>query len=161
MRQYKKRLMKYFDEIIAGSFALAAAGFLFAGMSSRIFFRREVLWTEEAAMLCFVWSVFLGIASVCKREVHVGADMLIRMIPKKYSQWITALERLLLVGINAWLFWLSIEYMITAVEQRLPELGISCAWMGAAMVTGFGLSTWYSCGNLLYAEKRNRGKGEA
>lgn len=153
MKQKKKRLMNYMDELIAGSFALAAAVFLFAGMCSRIFFRRTILWTEEAAMLCFVWCIFLGIASVCKREIHVGADMLIRMLPKKQKQAVAVLVRLLLAAINVCLFWLSTEYMITAIDQRLPESGISRAWIGAAMMTGFGLSSWYSCRNLVYTAK--------
>lgn len=161
MRYEKRLLIKYLDELIAGGFAVAAAGFLFAGMTSRIFFRRVILWTEEAAMLCFVWSVFLGIASVYQREIHVGADMLIRMLPETGKRAVRALVCLLFALMNGYLFWLSLNYTLGVWDQSLPELGISRAWMAAAMPVSFARSSWHSFGRLFAgaAERTRRREG--
>lgn len=161
MKRYRQLLEKYFDELIAGSFAAGAAGFLFIGMGSRICFQEPLLWTEEAVMLCFVWAIFLGIAAVYKREIHIGADMLIRNLSEDRKRIVRTLVCLILTIINGTLFWLSIEYTISLVEKRLPMLGISCGWMGAAMVLSFGLCTWYSICSLLFDKRTGRKRGEA
>lgn len=154
MKRYKQLLIKYFDEMLAGIFAMAAAVFLFVGLSFRIFFVRELFWTQEAVQLCFVWTIFLGIAAVYKRRIHIGADMLVRMLPTVLKQKVSILVHLCLSGINVYLFWLSMNYLFTSAGERFPVLGISYAWLSAAMVLCFGLCSWYSlCDS--FREQRN------
>lgn len=161
MKRYKQLLMKYFDEWIAGAFIAAAAIFLLVGMCSRICLHQELLWAEEAAMLCFVWAVCLGITAVYKREIHIGADMLVQMLSEDRKRLVRLLVRSILTAVNGILFWLSVKYTLFLSEKTLPVTNISCGWLGAALAFCFGLSTWYSLCSLLSEQKRGRKRGEA
>lgn len=63
---------------------LAVAALLFAAFIATIFFqvlarnyiRISVTWTDEVALMCFVWSVFLGAAVAVRRRVHYVVDIL-------------------------------------------------------------------------------------
>lgn len=160
MKRCKQLLMKYFDEWIAGVFIAAAAVFLLVGMCSRICMHQERLWTQEAAMLCFVWAVCLGITAVYKREIHVGADMVVQKLPEEEKWLVKLLVRFILTAVNGILFWLSVKYTFFLAEKTLPSSDISCGWMGAAMAFCFGLNSWYSLCSLL-TERKQRKRGEA
>ena len=161
MNRYVQSVGKYFEEILAGGFAVAATGILMAGMCSRWFLKEELWWSEEAATICFIWGVFLGVAAVYKRGIHIGVDLFVKRMPEGAKAMVNLLVRLILTVINGALFWLSTEYVLLAFEKRTEVLGVSYAWLGGAVLVSFALTTWYSIRNLLFYKNNNRKRGEA
>ena len=161
MNRYVQFVGKYFEEILAGGFAVASAGILLAGMCSRWFLKEELWWYEEAATICFIWGVFLGVAAVYKRGIHIGVDLFVKRMPEGVKIIVNLMVRLILTVINGALFWLSTEYVLLSFEKKTEILGVSYAWLGGAVLVSFILTTWYSIWNLLFYRENSRKRGEA
>lgn len=161
MNKYERLIVKYFEEILAGGFMAAAAVAVLGNMLSRCFLKEELWWSEEAATFCFVWSVFLGIAAVYKRGIHIGVDIFVGKMPSVIQKTVNVLLCVVLLMIHGYLLWLSTKYVGMSKEQKTPLLGIPYAWFGGALVAGFGLTTWYSVSNLLDSIKNLFGSEEA
>lgn len=63
---------------------------MLAQVVSRYAFNRPLSFSEEAARLLFVWTVFLGATEAFRRKAHVGIDILVRAVPGCYR---TIIER--------------------------------------------------------------------
>ena len=75
--------MRRVNALIERVFMLVAST-LFAGFIATIFYQViarnwlmiSVGWTDEVALMCFVWSVFLGAAVALRRRAHYVVDIL-------------------------------------------------------------------------------------
>lgn len=161
MNKYERFVVKYFEEILAGGFVAVAATAILGNMLSRCFMREELWWSEEAATFCFVWSVFLGIAAVYKRGIHIGVDVFVRRMPDSIRKTVNFLMRAVLLTVNGYLLWLSTKYVGMSLEKQTAVLGIPYTWFGGALVVSFGLTTWYSVSNLMDCIKNFSGSEEA
>lgn len=50
----------------------------------RYIFRISAVWTEEIALVCFLYSVFLGASIVIVKGKHIGFDAIVVLVPKKF-----------------------------------------------------------------------------
>lgn len=50
----------------------------------RYVFRISAVWTEEIALICFLYSVFLGASLVIVKAKHIGFDAIVALVPKKF-----------------------------------------------------------------------------
>lgn len=75
--------MRRLNDLIERLF-LFVGGWLFAIFVAVIFFqvmarnylKISVVWTDEVALICFVWSVFLGAAVALRRRAHYVVEVL-------------------------------------------------------------------------------------
>lgn len=96
------------------------------------------IWTQEAALLLFTWSVFLGAAVAVRRSAHFACEVL-------PPHMVRARARLKLVGdagigaAAAVLFWGGLGFAEIGLFRELETLGIAAAWQMAAMPVGAAL----------------------
>lgn len=50
----------------------------------RYVFRISAVWTEEIALICFLYSVFLGASIVIVKAKHIGFDAIVTLVPKRF-----------------------------------------------------------------------------
>lgn len=74
------RINRLFELIVIGAYVA-----LVADITAAVFFRYvlndSLVWGEELARYLFVWLVFLGAGLGVGKNVHVGIDSFVRMLP--------------------------------------------------------------------------------
>ena len=101
-----------------------------------------MVWSEEVATGCFVWSVFIGAIACFKRRGHVGVDIVVNMLPPALRRGIATLMDIILVVLNAYM--LSVVFISKSYTKLTPVMGISSAYITTAVVIAFFMMTIYS-----------------
>jgi TRAP-type C4-dicarboxylate transport system permease small subunit len=91
--------VKYFEEIVAGSFMVVMSLTTFANVMARYFFNSPIQWAEELARYSFIWVVFLGAVVCTKRQRHITIDILPQLLPARAAAWLRVLADLCTLGI--------------------------------------------------------------
>jgi TRAP-type C4-dicarboxylate transport system permease small subunit len=129
---------------------------LMLGVVSRYVFARTFTWYDEIARAAFVWVVFLGTAVGIKRSAHFRLHLLVDRFPAPLRRGALGLGVLLIIAfaiVLVWQGWLFLEH---GRAQTLPVMGISKAWVYAAMPAGGALVILYSLPLLAQALRARR-----
>jgi TRAP-type transport system small permease protein len=117
---------------------------LMAGVFSRYVLFRTFTWYDEIARACFVWMVFLGAAVGVKRGSHFGLHVLVDMLPPPLRRTATIFTLAMIVAFSAVLVVQGLAFLEFGRYQQLPVMGISKAWIYAAMPVGGALMILYA-----------------
>lgn len=126
------------DALLALSVALTALAILLQ------VFRRYVLdaplsWPEEFAVLTFGWMILLGAAVVQRRDGHISIDLLRRRAGPRTAKWLDAARWLTIGFASVVLIWQGVGLAERTVALRYPAMGISRAFLYAAVPVCFTL----------------------
>ena len=146
-----KRFLTHFEEIVCGVFLVSMIVLVIMNVFLRYLFSYSIFWAEEVATICFVWCVFVGASATYKHKMDMGIDVLIRKAPAKVEQAIRFLVHLILLALNAYIFYISIVFTLIAWEKPTAVLGISSAIFNSALIVGFGLITFHTI-RFVYAD---------
>ncbi len=83
----------------------------FANVVARYVFNSNILWALEATTYLFAWLVLLGVCYGVKKNLHIGVDVLVNLLPAKFHRPMVLFSCgvcilftcLLLIG--AWNYW--------------------------------------------------------
>lgn len=95
-------------------------------------------WGQELAVLCFIWSVYLGISSCYKHNLHMGVDAILSILPKGALAPFKLLVSVFLLCLNGLLAYLSYEYTVLS-NKTTPVMGLPYFWVNIVLVLCFGL----------------------
>ena len=121
---------------------------LMLGVFSRYVLFSTFTWYDEIARACFVWVVFLGGAVGVKRGAHFGLHLLIDRLPERARHVATLITPAVIIAFSGALVVQGLEFLEFGRFQQLPVMGISKAWVYAAMPVGGLLMILYSLQNL-------------
>ena len=139
-----KFVLKNVEELIAAGFLIITTALVVLNIICRYFFNMGMVWSEEVATGCFVWSVFIGAIACFKRRGHVGVDIVVNMLPPALRRGIATLMDIILVVLNAYMFYLSVVFISKSYTKLTPVMGISSAYITTAVVIAFFMMTIYS-----------------
>ena len=122
-----KFILKNAEELIAAGFLIITTALVVLNIICRYFFNMGMVWSEEVATGCFVWSVFIGAIACFKRRGHVGVDIVVNMLPATLRRGIATLMDIILVVLNAYMFYLSVVFISKSYTKLTPVMGISSA----------------------------------
>lgn len=77
---YFLQLVRWVENIIAGSALLIIAGSTFIGVIFRYVINQPLIWTQELSLICFIWMIFVGSSIVLREKNHIQLD-LVSLIP--------------------------------------------------------------------------------
>ena len=117
---------------------------VFLGVFSRYVLHSTFTWYDEIARACFVWVVFLGAAVGVKRGAHFGLHMLVDMLPRYARRLAGFVTPVVIMAFSAVLVVQGLAFMEFGRFQQLPVMGISKAWIYAAMPVGGVLMILYA-----------------
>ena len=117
---------------------------LLLGIFSRYVMQRTFVWYDEIARACFMWLVFLGAAVAVKRGAHFGLHMLVDMLPRYARRLAGFVTPVVIMAFSAVLVVQGLAFMEFGRFQQLPVMGISKAWIYAAMPVGGALMIVYA-----------------
>lgn len=114
---------------------------------TRYLFNFIIPWGEEMATTCFVYTTFVGAAWCLRTHQHVGVDLLVEKLPTLARRAVHLLTDIIIVLLNGYITYLSVQYINSSRLKTMPILKISSVWLNASLVLGFGLMTIYAIFN--------------
>jgi len=139
-----KNALKNLDAYIAGAMMIVTIVLVIVNVITRKLFNYIIIWSEEIATSCFVYSVFIGAAYAYRKHQHVGVDLLVERLPAGARRVVHLITNALLVIINGYITVLSVQFIQSSWIKRMPITKLPSSAVSTALVIGFGLMTIYS-----------------
>lgn len=123
------------------------------------FVGHPLIWSVDFAQLLFIWLCFLGAARALRHRAHIGVDLLVRYLPRRWQFWLeVALAALTLVFL-AMLAVEGVKLTLLNRERVFGDSGISYAFVTIAVPVGCVLLSLSLVSNLVEALLRRRAAG--
>lgn len=139
-----KTIFSNLDAIITGTTLTICVILVNANVIMRYFFNNPIHWSEEIVTSLFVWTVFIGSSYAYRKHSHLGVDIVVNMLPPALKRAIATLMDIILVVLNAYMFYLSVVFISKSYTKLTPVMGVSSAYITAAVVIAFFMMTIYS-----------------
>jgi len=126
--QFLLNLSDAVDRISTFLFVMATAAFgltMLIGVFFRYVLNRSLTWSDEVALIFFIWATLLAIASGYLHDKHVNLDLIIRKLPANWKAPVNILAEGLTMGYLISLTISSIQHLPVVAEMitdalRLP-----------------------------------------
>ena len=133
-----KNALKNFDGVIAGAMMIVTILLVIVNVITRKLFNYIIIWSEEIATSCFVYSVFIGAAYAYRKHQHVGVDLLVERLPAGARRVVHLITNALLVIINGYITVLSVQFIQSSWIKRMPITKLPSSAVSTALIIGFG-----------------------
>ena len=90
-----KKILNEFEIYIGTVIFLILTVLLTIQVVSRYVFHHSFTWTEEAAVVMFVWLIYLGVAAAITKRKHLRIDALITVLPFRTKKFLLILDNLI------------------------------------------------------------------
>ena len=125
------------EDLVAAFFISITTILVVINIVLRYVFNSGLVWSEEVATGCFVWSVF-------KHRGHVGVDIIVKRMPQGMQKAIGLITDVILIALNGYMSYLSVIYISKSYTKMTPVLGISSVYISSSVLIAFVLMTVYS-----------------
>ncbi|WP_138515131.1 TRAP transporter small permease [Rhodoferax bucti] len=98
-------------------------------ITARFGFNKPLPWTDEAAVILYVWVILWGAAAVVPEREHVVFDLLWNSVNYRSRQVMRIVGNLLLGGLSAAAIPASWDYVHFMAREGSPVLGVSFMWI--------------------------------
>ena len=152
-------ILNNFEDLISAFFISVTTILVVINIVLRYIFNSGLVWSEEVATGCFVWSVFIGAVAVFKHRGHVGVDIIVKKMPQGVQKAVALITDIILVALNGYMSYLSILYISQSYTKMTPVLGISSVYISSSVLIAFVLMTIYSV-KFVWQDLRGQAKEE-
>lgn len=155
------RILGQIERAVIGFLLIAASFILFVNVIARYGFNSGFTWAEEATRYAIVWMVFVGSSVAAKNGVHIGVDVLIRMLAGRPAQrYIVAAVGVICVLFSIFLviFGASLAAHAYEVNQVTPAMHAPL-WVVQSAVTVGGILMTLRFAQRLVADWRGHTPG--
>ena len=98
-------LDRHFEEVIAGFGLLVMSTMVFAQVVMRYAFSAPMSWSDEIAVYCMVWSVYLSASWAVRERAHIRVLNLIELFPKPISTWLIYISDFIWLIFSVFICW--------------------------------------------------------
>ena len=98
-------------------------------ITARFGFNKPLPWTDEAAVILYVWVILWGAAAVVPEREHVVFDLLWNSVNYRSRQVMRIAGSLLIGGLSAAAIPASWDYVHFMAREGSPVLGVSFMWI--------------------------------
>lgn len=138
-----KEFLKKFELYIGSVFISITTLVVIMNVFTRYFLKFTYFWSEEIAVGCFVWTIFLGTAAAYREKGLIGVEAIIILLPKKIRDIVEFLTYLLLTILSGLMCLFSFTY-VNSSSKITAALEFSYGYINFAIVISFALMTLYS-----------------
>jgi TRAP-type C4-dicarboxylate transport system permease small subunit len=143
MNSILRYIGRYFEEVLASIFTVLMVILVIVNVFLRYGAGFTLPWSEEVAVILFIWSVFLGASACYKRKMHMGVDVLLSALPGRLQHMMETAISLLLLGINICMAVLAYQYF-EFTQKTTPVLNLPYAVVVVPVILSFALMAWHS-----------------
>lgn len=116
------------DAVGAGLFTAMFLTFL-VQITARFAFGRPLPWTDELAVILYVWAILWASAFMVPAREHVVFDLLYNAMPQRTRRGMLLLGSVMLAGLAAWALPGSWDYVRFMAREGTPVLGMPFMWV--------------------------------
>lgn len=98
-------------------------------VTARFAFDRPLPWTDEAAVVLYLWAVLWGAAVVCKDREQVAFDLLYQAAPPPIRRLMALTAAMLVGGLAAWALPGTLDYILFMQRESSAVLGLPLHWV--------------------------------
>lgn len=98
-------------------------------VTARFAFDKPLAWTDEAAVILYLWVVLWGAAVVCRDREHVAFDLLYQSAAPRVQRIMALLACGLVGGLAAWALPGAVDYIHFMRRESTPVLGLPLNWV--------------------------------
>lgn len=100
-------------------------------VTARFVFNQPLAWTDEAAVILYLWAILWGSALVCKDHENVAFDLLYQKAPPQVKRAMALAACVLIGGLAAWGLPGSVDYIQFMQRESTPVMGLPFNWVFA------------------------------
>ena len=125
-------------------------------IGARFGFNRPLPWTDEAAVVLYVWVILWAAATIVPEREHVVFDLLWNLAPRRVRLGMRLLGNLLVGGLAAAALPATWDYVHFMQRESTPVLGLSFMWVFLPFVI-LMVALVLRCAWAMYSALRGRG----
>lgn len=137
-------------ERVAGHVANGVGMVLFAALfvvflvqiTARFAFQLPLSWTDELAVVLYIWVILWAAAFMLPEREHVAFDLLTNLLPPVARQVVQALGTIIVGGLAAWALPATWDYVHFMRREGTPVLGLPFMAVFLPFVLLFGVLAW-------------------
>lgn len=136
-----KWLERHFEELICCTCLAVISIAVFAQVVARYVFEVALHWTEETAVMCMVWAVYMG-ASLCVRErFHIRIMVAVQALPTGIGRVVIFIADIFWAFFCLFMLRISWDYLAVfwRFTETSPSLGINQFYPQTILVIGYAL----------------------
>lgn len=149
-----------FQAGLAALFLVVIVFCVFGQFAGRTLFNAGLHWTAELARFSFVWCALLGAAAAAQTGALHRVDMLLRRSEGRARTILEAIVLLLVFATLIYLMFYGVRLTMRVAGQTSSTMGISMAWVYAAMPVAAGCMMLGVILNLMRLRDRPDAQGE-
>lgn len=128
--------------------AVVMIGSLVLGVFFRYVMQNSLSWSDEAAMLCFSWLIFLTAALMVRENGHVRIELVEAIIPQKAYYLLGEIVWIVIALVGLYMAWTGFQFISLTMGQTSPAMRYPIWLRDASLPIGGVLITLYALLNL-------------
>lgn len=128
MRSFASFLRKGADAVGVLLFAALFLVFL-VQITARFGFNKPLAWTDEMAVILYIWVILWSAAFIVQEKEHVVFDLIYHSAPPGVRRAMRVVGHLIIGGLSAWALPASWDYIHFMQREGSPVLGIPFMWV--------------------------------
>lgn len=121
-------LRKLAESISAALFVALFAVFI-VQITARFVFQRPLPWTDEVAVMLYVWVILWSAAFVVREREHVMFDLVWNLVGRRARQAMRVAGHLMIGTLAAWALPATLDYLRFMGREGTPVLGVPFLWV--------------------------------
>ena len=114
---------------IGGALFLALFAVFILQIGARFLFNQPLPWTDELAVVLYIWTIFWACAFMVPAASHVSLDLLMARLPDKPRLWLHTLGHVLLGALALQALPASWDYLLFMRREATAVLGLPLFWV--------------------------------
>ena len=123
--------LKTWAQILGGGLFIALFGVFVIQIGARFVFQQPLPWTDELAVVLYLWVILWGSACLVPEHEHVAFDLLWQRACARTQAWMALLGHALLGTLAACSLPATWDYVHFMAREGTPVLGLPFAWVFA------------------------------
>jgi TRAP-type C4-dicarboxylate transport system permease small subunit len=123
------RRLQQAANVLGGGLFIALFLVFIVQITARFGFDKPLAWTDEAAVILYIWVILWGCAAVVPEREHVVFDLLWNSVGTRSRQCMRIAGNTLLGGLALTALPASWDYVYFMAREGSPVLGVSFMWI--------------------------------
>jgi len=123
------RKCKHAADIVGGCLYIGLFLVFVIQVTARFGFNRPLMWTDELAVILYIWVVLWAAAFMVPEREHVMFGLLYDFAPPNLQRAMRIAGHLIIGGLSAWAFPASWNYIHFMAREGTPVLGWPIMWV--------------------------------